>query len=415
MWVWLGASLLSMAATAGQLERTDRHVVLFQSAPAELQDRYQVGAGPYRLRNLPNAPVLGSCAFPEADIQRVDYPHPQISLAVGQSVNLWIRDPRLGDAFQSATVAWHQPPAYGLTLENGQTLRWQSGSDWAQLLRAPAQYPGLTVTGDATDDLILRCAINGPRWQAQYQGVQRGNQLELSLQALIRVPPGQNWGEVDLSLSAAVGNPGTQVRAFKMESVMVDSAGAPSLADGVWRYRFPQPVALDGGAQFSQRLWMKTAQIKRVHRINAYTSARNAATQSLSARRSWLIDNTQGRGLGVAMPPGAIRIQAQRQGDYPLAGQSQLPSLAAGASHWLDLGPSLAVSGQLEMIESQIIDQRVESMWRVTLNNDDPETATIELNLQIPNKAEMSEVPTRIDLAPGEQQQLTLRLSEARR
>ena len=409
------ALLLSSGAWAGSLDsqnRIDRHAVLFQQAPAELQDRYRVDEPPYRLLDLPDAPVLGSCAFPGAQIEQVQYPRQGPSWARGDTVDLWVRDPSLGEAFQSATIAWHQPPFYGLTLANGKTLRWSESATWAQLLMPPAQYPGLEVIGRASDTLIVRCAIPGPVWQAQYHAVQQGDQMQLALDAVIQVPADQSWGNTRLTLSTAIGQASAPRVMMRLESAMADAAPG-EIQEGVWRYTFAQPQLLQGNT--AHRIWQRQVQIQRVHRLAGYLSARQGDQQSLSARRQWQLQNTEESGLGLAIPAGGLRID-RREGVLLMpAGQASLPALAPGASHWIDLGQSLAVSGQLQRIGIVTTEQRINSSWRLRLSNQDSETALIQWQAQLPAKAVLSGWPGQIELAPGQQAEFTLRLSEPNR
>lgn len=405
---WIGGA---WAQDLTEEVRTERQVTLFQSAVAELEDRYVAATGSARLVDLPGAPVLGSCAFPEADIERVDYPRQGLNLALGQSVQLWVRDERLGSAFQTARVAWRQPPSYGFQLSGGQTLPWQPGSDWAQLIQPPESYPGLDVSGQWQDALIVRCAIPGPTWQAVYQGVLRDDQLDLSLNAQIQVPSAQNWGDVELSLSAEVGRP-ERSNVLRAE---LASAGDSQVVDGVWRYRFADTVLLYGGQQFTRRLWRETAQIERVHQINTFVSAQNQDQQSLPAQRVWYLENSQAAGLGIAMPAGSIRINEQTDTGYPLAGRAYLPALAPGARHAITLGPSLGVSGRLERNQMTVQGARIDSTWRLVLENTQDAAVEIELNLQTQRDAVLSGDRPRIRIPAESREILTLRLSEPRR
>ena len=98
----------------------------------------------------------------------------------GQQVDLWVRDATLGNPFQAATVAWREPPRYGLALESGRTLAWQPGDDWAQVLTGPTPAPGLRIQAKLKRSLVVRCSVPGPAWRANYQAVQRGDTLDLA-------------------------------------------------------------------------------------------------------------------------------------------------------------------------------------------------------------------------------------------
>lgn len=408
--VWTGCA---WAQDVAYDTREQRQVVLFQTAPAELEDRYRVDPPNARLVDLPGAPLLGSCAFPEAEIERVDYPRLGLNLSLGETVDLWVRDARLGEPFQQAQVAWRQLPTYGLQLAGGQTLPWQPGSDWAEVVQRPESYPGLELTGQWDQALVVRCAIPGPSWQAIYHAIQRGDQMDINLQAMIQIPSGQNWGDTQLTLSAEVGRsrPG-----LRMEmAVASDSVGTEQVADGLWRYQLADSVLLDGGQQFTQQLWQASTEIDRVHRISAFVSARSAAQQSLSAQRVWTLTNTEQAGLGRAMPAGSIRINETTDSGYPLTGTTAIPALAPGAEHSLMLGPSLGVSGRLERVQMAVQGARVESTWRLTLTNSQSEAVDIELDLQVQRDANLTGSAQRITLASDSSQSLTLRLSEPRR
>ena len=329
----------------------------------------------------------------------------------GQQVDLWVRDASLGNPFQSATVAWREPPRYGLTLESGPRLAWQPGDDWARVLTGPKPSPGLSIQAGAADSVVMRCSVPGPTWRANYQAVQRGDALDLALDALIQVPAGQQWGMTNVTLSSQVGR-GPQPRAMRAELMAVSAdANGESISDGIWRYRLEQPLQLGGGEQFTQRVWRESVPIERVHRLRAFLSARNnQAEQDLRASREWLMKNTTDR----AMPAGALRINGVEGDRYPLAGQVFVPDLAPGAQHWLQLGPSLAVSARLTRLDQDVTQSHVHSNWRVNITNGGEESVTVALNLQGSPRSELPGGRQSVQLAAGEKRTLTLRLSEPR-
>lgn len=146
----LSVGLMVSIAAVAQPQLIERRVSLFQAAPAELWDRYQLSAdSPWRLRDLPAQPLVGSCDVPNAQVRSLDYPILDASLARGQQINLYVKDPRLGPAIQQAEVVWRQPPQYGLRLLQGpaadSTLTWSPASDWAEVRGAPEDWPGLEV------------------------------------------------------------------------------------------------------------------------------------------------------------------------------------------------------------------------------------------------------------------------------
>ena len=323
--------------------------------------------------------------------------------------------PALETAFQAATVAWREPPRYGLTLESGHTLAWQPGDDWAQVLTGPTPSQGLRIQAAPSDSLVVRCSVPGPTWRANYQAVQRGETLDLALDALIQVPTAQQWGMANITLSSQVGR-GPQPRAMRAElmSASADAsadASGESVSDGIWRYRLEQPLKLGGGEQFTQRLWQESLPIERVHRLRAFLSARNnQGEQDLRASREWLMKNTTDR----AMPAGALRINGIEGDRYPLAGQVFVPNLAARAQHWLQLGPSLVVSARLTRLDQDVTQSHVHSNWRVRITNDGEESVTVALNLQGSPRSELPGGRQSIQLSAGEKRTMTLRLSEPR-
>jgi hypothetical protein len=404
-------ALSSLAQTLDRDQLLSRDVWLFQNSPAELQDRYGATQGNFQITDLPGQVTPGSCDFPGLTLSRVDYPRDGLDWVRGQRVDLWLRDASLGNPFQSATVAWREPPRYGLTLESGRTLSWQPGDDWAQVLTGPTPFLGLSIQADSSDAVVLRCSVPGPAWRANYQAVQRGDTLDLALDALIQVPAGQQWGLTNVTLSSQVGR-GPQPRAMRAE-LMAASAdvNGESMSDGIWRYRLEQPLQLGGGEQFTQRLWRESVPIERVHRLRAFLSARNnQAEQDLRASREWLMKNTTDR----AMPAGALRINGVEGDRYPPAGQVFVPDLAVGAQHRLQLGPSLAVSARLTRLDQDVTQSHVHSNWRVNITNGGEESVTVALNLQGSPRSELPGSRQTVQLAAGEERTLTLRLSEPR-
>ena len=404
-------ALSSLAQTLDRDQLLSREVWLFQNSPAELQDRYGSTQGNFQIADLPGQVTPGSCDFPGLSVSRVDYPRDGLDWVRGQRVDLWVRDASLGNPFQSATVAWREPPRYGLTLESGRTLAWQPGDDWAQVLTGPTASPGLSIQANSSESVVLRCSVPGPTWRANYQAVQRGDTMDLALDALIQVPAGQQWGMTNVTLSSRVGR-GPQPRAMRAE-LMAASAdvSGESVSDGIWRYRLEQPLQLGGGEQFTQRLWRESVPIERVHRLRAFLSARNnQAEQDLRASREWLMKNTTDR----AMPAGALRINGVEGGRYPLAGQVFVPDLAPSAQHWLQLGPSLAISARLIRLDQDVTQSHVHSNWRVNITNGGEESVTVALNLQGSPRSELPGGRQSLQLAAGEKRTLTLRLSEPR-
>ena len=215
-------ALSSLAQTLDRDQLLSREVWLFQNSPAELQDRYGATRGDFQIADLPGQVTPGSCDFPGLTVSRVDYPRDGLDWVRGQRVDLWVRDASLGNPFQSATVAWREPPRYGLTLESGRTLAWQPGDDWAQVLTGPTPSPGGSIHANASDAGVLRCSVPGPAWRANYQAVQRGDTLDLALDALIQVPAGQQWGMTNVTLSSQVGR-GPQPRAMRAELMAAGS------------------------------------------------------------------------------------------------------------------------------------------------------------------------------------------------
>ena len=250
--------------------------------------------------------------------------------------------------FPGLAVSRIDYPRDGLTLESGRTFAWQPGDDWAQVLTGPTVSLGLSIQANSSESVVLRCSVPGPTWRANYQAVQQGDTLDLALNALIQVPAGQQWGMTNVTLSSQVGR-GPQPRAMRAELMAVSAdANSESISDGIWRYQLEQPLQLGGGEQFTQRLWRESVPIERVHRLRAFLSARNNQTkQDLRASREWLMKNTSAR----AMPAGELRINGMEGDRYPRAGQVFVPELAAGAQHWLQLGPSLAVSARLTRLD----------------------------------------------------------------
>ena len=414
LWVLFSTPFIALSSHAETMDRDQllsREVWLFQNSPAELQDRYRASQGNFQVTDLPGQVTPGSCDFPGLEVSRIDYPRNGLDWVRGQKVDLWVRDASLGNPFQTATVAWREPPRYGLTLESGRTLAWHPGDDWAQVLSGPAHSPGLRVQADPSDSVVLRCSVPGPTWRANYQGVQRGDILDLALDALIQVPTGQQWGVTNVTLSSQVGR-GPQPRAMRAELMAASAdASGESVSDGIWRYRLEQPLQLGGGEQFTQRLWRESVPIERVHRLRAFFSARNnQAEQDLRASREWLMKNTTDR----AMPAGALRINGMEGDRYPLAGQVSVPDLARGAQHWLQLGPSLAVSARLTRLDQDVTQSHVHSNWRVNITNGGEESVTVALNLQGSPRSELPGGRQIVQLAAGEKRTLTLRLSEPR-
>lgn len=405
----------SLAQTLGRDQLLGRDVWLFQNSPAELQDRYGASEANFQITDLPVQVTPGSCDFPGLAVFRVNYPRDGLNMVRGQQVDLWVRDATLGNPFQAATVAWREPPRYGLALESGRTLAWQPGDDWAQVLTGPTPAPGLRLQANPSDSLVVRCSVPGPTWRANYQGVQRGETLDLALDALIQVPTGQQWGMANITLSSQVGR-GPQPRAMRAELMAASAdasayASGESVSDGIWRYQLEQPLQLGGGEQVTQRLWRESVPIERVHRLRAFISARsNQGEQDLRASREWLMKNTTDR----AMPAGALRINGIEGDRYPLVGQVFVPDLAAGAQHWLQLGPSLAVSAHLTRLDQDVTQSHVHSNWRVNITNGGKESVTVALNLQGSPRSELPGGRQSIQLAAGEKRTMTLRLSEPR-
>ena len=214
----------------------------------------------------------------------------------------------------------------------------------------------------------------------------------------------------NVTLSSQVGR-GPQPRAMRAElmAASADASGNP-VSDGIWRYRLEQPLQLGGGEQFTQRLWRKATDRARSS-TPAFLSARNnQAEQDLRASREWLMKNTTGpRHAG-----GALRINGIEGDRYPLAGQVFVPDLAAGAQHWLQLGPSLAVSARLTRLDQDVTQSHVHSNWRVNITNGGEESVTVALNLQGSPRSELPGGRQSIQLAAGEKRTMTLRLSEPR-
>ena len=418
LWVLISTPFLALFSQAETLDRDQllsRDVWLFQNSPAELQDRYGSTQGNFQIIDLPGQVTPGSCDFPGLSVTRIDYARDGLDWVRGQRVDLWVRDASLGNQFQLATVAWREPPRYGLTLESGRTLAWQPGEDWAQVLTGPTASPGLSIQANSSESVVLRCSVLGPTWRANYQAVQQGDTLDLALDALIQVPAGQQWGMTNVTLSSQVGR-GSQPRAMRAELMAASAeasayASGESVSDGIWRYRLEQPLQLGGGEQFTQRLWREDVRIERVHRLRAFLSARNnQAEQDLRASREWLMKNTTDR----AMPAGALRINGVGGDRYPLAGQVFVPDLAPGAQHWLQLGPSLAVSACLTRLDQDVTQSHVHSNWRVNITNGGEESVTVALNLQGSPRSELPGGRQSVQLAAGEKRTLTLRLSEPR-
>ena len=115
-----------------------------------------------------------------------------------------------------------------------------------------------------------------------------------------------------------------------------------------------------------------------------------------------------------AMPTGALRINGVDGDRYPLAGQVFVPDLAAGAQHWLQFGPSLAVSARLTRLDQHVTQSHVHSNWRVNITNGGEESVTVVLNLQSSPRSELPGGRQSLQLAAGEKRTLTLRLSEPR-
>ena len=115
-----------------------------------------------------------------------------------------------------------------------------------------------------------------------------------------------------------------------------------------------------------------------------------------------------------AMPTGALRINGVDGDRYPLAGQVFVPDLAAGAQHWLQLGPSLAVSARLIRLDQDVTQSHVHSNWRMTISNGGEESVTVAMNLQASPRSELPGGRQSVQLAAGEERTLTLRLSEPR-
>lgn len=401
----------ALSQTLGRDQRVSRDLWLFQNSAAELQDRYGAAAGAIQVIDLPAPPAPGSCDVPGTQASRMDYPRQGLDWERGQQVKIWVRDSSLGSPFQTASVAWREPLRYGLTLESGQTLPWQPGDDWAQALLEPASLPGLQIQVESTDQLILRCAVPGPSWQARYQGTGVNGRLDLALDALIQIPPSQQWGWANVTLSSQVGR-GAQPRAMRAELMAsaADSAGE-SVSDGIWQYRLEQPLELSAGQSFTQRLWQDSLPIERVHRLQAFLSARNnQREQNLRASRAWLIKNTSER----ALPAGALRINDSQDGRYPLVGQAFMPDLAPGAQHWLALGPSLAVSGRLTRIEQKVTQGEVTSTWQIQVKNASDEAVTVELNFQASPRAQLTANTQRLQLDADAERVLTMTLKEPR-
>ena len=336
-------ALSSLAQTLDRDQLLSREVWLFQNSPAELQDRYGSTRGNFQIADLPGQVTPGSCDFPGLSVSRVDYPRDGLDWVRGQRVDLWVRDASLGNPFQSATVAWREPPRYGLTLESGRTLAWQPGDDWAQVLTGPTPSPGLSIQANSSDAVVLRCSVPGPAWRANYQAVQRGDTLDLALDALIQVPAGQQWGTTNVTLSSQVGR-GPQPRAMRAELMAASAdASGESVSDGIWRYRLEQPLQLGGGEQFTQRLWRESVPIERVHRLRAFLSARNnQAEQDLRASREWLMKNTTDR----AMPAGCSAHQwcgrgplSSIRGGVRSGFGTRRPTLAAVGAQFGRFGP----------------------------------------------------------------------------
>lgn len=409
-WVGLLATL-AITAQAQELasdQRLDRVVTLFQNAPAEFADHYQITDFPIRLVDLPAAPIAGSCDMPGVAVESIYYSSTQAKFDRGQVVDLWIRDPSLGQSFQQASVAWRQGSNVGFRLPSGQILPWQPGADWAHVLQPPTAYAGLVVDGDLNSDRAwIRCAINGPSWQARYTALHQQEQLQLSLDALIQVPNGQSFGTASVVLSSDVG------RDYSVRPRMVELASATageSLEDGQWRYAFARPLELGAGAN-AYRLWTQSLPITRVHRLQHYlTAVRPVGQASLPVRRQWLIENAS----ESAMPPGQLRIQSDQYG-HPLVGVSRLSAMAPGAEQWIDLGASLSVSASLGLTSRIREGNQVKSVWSLAVENSGGDPARVGLTLQTDAKAQLTGVPETLELAAGQRRVLQIQLSEPMR
>ena len=244
--------------------------------------------------------------------------------------------------------------------------------------------------------------------------MQTGDQIQLSLDALIQVPSGQDWGETRVRLSGSVGRSQGPMMMRAMESAAVLDA-PDSVTDGVWQYQFPDAMTLVGGEPFSLRLWTKTAQVQRVHAVSFGLSGQRPAQPSrLSAQRRWLLENSESEGLGVALLPGRLRIN-HADAPHALVGTANLPGLAPGAAHWIGLGQSQAVSGTLEMQERRIDGAEIHSQWRLALENSSDESVVAQVSVSAPRLATLKGIPDQVVLAPKSKRTFDLALTEPSR
>ncbi len=403
------ACQLAGATSLGSEARLERSVTLFQQAPAQLHDRYSGPlATPLYFTDLPASPVPGSCDAPGVDVTSIAYPS-ILQPKVNDEVRLYVTDSRLGSAVQSARVRWRQDQRYGLQLlsgpAKGETLPWQVGDGWARLLSAP-EHRWLRLDGAPPQGSVsLRCAVMGPTWAAQYQATRDGERLTLSLDALIQIPTGQQWGRAVVGLSSQVG---TSPRMMMARVSAREMEAAPALEDGQWRFQFPEPLDLSDRQLRSFRLWQTQVPITRSHDISFGINA-NRSSIELAAQRVWTLENT-----GQPWVAGQLQINGPAP-DYQLEGQSSLAATPVGGRQRLGLGPSLSVHGTLIQTGLEMRGGETRSTWELSLHNSADEPATVTLRPQLGRDVQLNGVPQAPVLGAGQSQRWTLNLTEPRR
>lgn len=222
---------------------------------------------------------------------------------------------------------------------------------------------------------------------------------------------------MQVTLSNQVGQASPQPMLMRaMDSMAMEAAPAgASVLDGVWRYRFDQPFEFQGGQQFVRRIWTNTADIERFHSLFVRLSGQSSqfTTQSLAATRRWELTNTESAGLGLPILPGSVRINSAQPG-YELVGDTQLPNLAPGAIHWMELGASQAVRATLDRTSRQINGATIQSVWQLVVENSSDEAVQIQINAGLPRQGEVSGLPRTLQLGPEATRRFAITLTEPR-
>ena len=259
----------------------------------------------------------------------------------------------------------------------------------------PSLPEGLITT--PTISWVLDSATAGPRnlqvsyltsgidWSANYVAVDNPEDTQVSLQAWVslRNNAGVTFNDAKVKLVAGNVNTVTAPTVYPMYA-MASSGGAIQNAKSAavtaqgfsdyHMYTLNQPVTLQSG-QVKQ---VEMASADNVSVQKSYIFDASSSPQ-VSIRLSF--NNTQGSGLGIALPKGNVRVyKADSDGQLEFLGEDSIDNTPQDAGANLTIGDAFDIDGQKTTTDNEVVGSCSSlDSYSITINNHKTEGVTVKV------------------------------------